>query len=175
MGRTIFFHKAPVAKLFKVGLDINFSADYAKFVLEDKHSFNTNRIAARATDFGNIKNPLDQLENIGIHEVNAGIALGPSMTFALPMNFRAMAYVHFIPSWSVFIRDSDLNNSFVPFFSAGASVGWKAIALGYEYRTGSANYNTSSFEDIVIDGLTASSDKINYRTKQSRIFLTLHF
>lgn len=162
MGRTIFFHKKPLANLLKIGLDLNFSADYAKFKEIDTYA--DVDIPGFEPSYGDDDN---DLMDLGVHQLNLGVAIGPSVTFALPKDMRARVYFHFIPAWSCFIQNSDVNSSFVPFFGGGASIGWKAISLGYEFRGGSGNFKSMLGE--LMDEFGASgvaTDKVKYNTTQ---------
>lgn len=195
-GKTYYLHRKPIAKMIKVGLDVTWlDLNYARYKKGKGLKFNM----PSEGDFDDYLGGLpgnggydddydypdydeEDLLNIdlGMHQVEAGVGIGPSVTVTpfRPLNISALnyvklaAYFHWMPSYSGVIRTRDaepvwndmanafeeaesetvVNHGFCNFFRFGLSLSWKALTIGYEHRWGSAKYNTEGFSDSDFSG-----------------------
>lgn len=170
IGRTFFLHRKPISNHLKVGFDLLFSADYAKFTETGNMKYDV-----VPPNYIDMDDYLESVKKVGIHEANIGIALGPSFTIALSKNIRGKVFFHFTPSWSFFVVDGQINNSFVPYLNGGLQIGWRALSVGYEYRKGSGKYKLLDIDAILSGETIPPSEKVKYKTTQSRVYISFHF
>lgn len=167
----IAFHKKPIAKMVKIGFDIALDVNYAKY--KDTMEADEDDSEGGDTDRG----------DFDMMQVDGGFSLGPivevapfSLTEGAARHLKAFVYYHMIPSYSGLILDSEVYSAFNLFQSFGIGVTYKAISLGYEYRGGTAKYNTLDIEESVENaGLTNSDEKTKYKTSSNRVFLRINF
>ncbi len=128
----------------------------------------------------------DDIPEFGIHQIDFGIAIGPSITVRPFGDWRLNAYFHVTPSASVFINDDEVSTSFVPFLDYGIEASWRWIGVGVEMRQGQGKYKdmTSKIvENIIPDNVTSnipggileSDEKIKLKTKAVRVYLSIRF
>lgn len=174
MGRTYYLHKKPLFNMVKFGLDATWlDISYAKY-LQPKGWKEAYESAE-----------LDDGENLGTHQVEIGLHIGPSLTINPVNHLKLSGYFHFIPSGSIIILNEEANASYVSNFAVGAAISYKVISLGIESRWGKAKYNSLSvdeedadFEDIeegfdVDDALVTGKNRM--KTKSLRFYLTFRF
>lgn len=199
----IRFHRKPIAKMMMIGLDIALDLNYAQY--KDLDVTDEGIDLADAYDDGSgYSEEGDEDLDLGLHQIDAGLAIGPSIQIA-PLtslgggwrDVKVGLYYHLIPSYSGILiddgNDINVNHSFVMFNSFGIGLTWKALSLGCEWRWGSHKYKNFNFDEEGYDeddyyndyanGDTPSIDdffntnveKIKYKTSSTRFYIRLNF
>lgn len=123
--------------------------------------------------------------DLGMHQVEVGLHIGPSITLNPVNHLKVSTYFHFIPSGSVAILNDEANASYVSNFAIGGAIAYKAISFGIESRWGKAKYNSFSVdedavdtddmeEDFDVDNVLVSG-KNRMKTKSLRFYLIFRF
>ncbi|MDE6027885.1 MAG: hypothetical protein K2G23_07430 [Muribaculaceae bacterium] len=161
-GRNIHFHRNPIAGFLKIGMNLDFEANYMNF---EKGS----------GSFSDIINPdnYDDYENIptlGEHYLTIGVAVGPTATFAPFYAFsnadlaalRFRPYFRITPSFASYIvsdeDDIEMHNAFALWYSAGLEIQWKRLIVGLGWKGSSAKY-----KGLVDDFLNEESSSESYK------------
>lgn len=175
---TIKFHKKPIENMLMVGFDIALDINFAKYK-EDALSEDKTTTGIKKVD--NI------LDDINMMQLDAGLALGPSIQVApLSMldnaasHLKVYAYYHLTPSYSGIIIDDEFKSAFNLFNGVGIGLTWKAISLGYEYRFGTAKYNSIIDVEDTVNSVTGSESndsdkKYKYKTTENRLVLRINY
>lgn len=172
-GRTYYLHKKPLFKMLKFGLDLTIpDITYVKY---------SSPTFFQEEQTGN--NEDEDIVDLGMHQIDLGIHIGPSITLNPIDHLKISTYFHFAPSASVVILDDEVNTQYVSFLTFGGAIAYKAISLGIEGRWGSANYKSLSVSDEKdyteeeyedVDNIF-SSDKNKLKTKSVRFYLSFRF
>lgn len=169
-GRTYYLHKRPLFNMLKFGLDLSIpDITYVKYSSPD--FFKKEQIT----------NDNDDIVDLGMHQIDLGVHIGPSVTLNPVDHLKLSTYFHFAPSASVVILDDEVNTQYVSFFTFGGAIAYKAISLGVEGRWGSANYKSLSisdeedFDEGYEDVNLFSSDKNRLKTKSVRFYISFRF
>lgn len=142
--KTIFLHKKAIAGKVKFGIDWGFNVEYAYFDAEDGLDGYTGVTGYTGTG-NSYYEPEDEAEGLnikGIHQLDYGLKVGPSITYNPVGNLRLCAYFHCTPSLSMQILNGDYGYGFVPFFDTGLEISYRWIGLGAEIRKGVGKYNS---------------------------------
>lgn len=176
MGRTYYLHKKPLFNMLKFGLDVTWlDLSYAKYSLPK--GWEEPEESGEYAD--------DEDLDLGTHQVEFGLHLGPSITLNPVDHLKLNGYFHFIPSGSMIVLNDEANISYVSNFAVGAAVSYKVISLGIESRWGKAKYSSFSVdedaagyedmeEDLNMDDVLVKG-KNRMKTKSLRFFLTFRF
>lgn len=174
---TIKFHKKPIENMLMVGFDIALDINFAKYKEDAENPYSG--IGVEEVD--------KYLKAVDKMQLDGGLALGPSIQVApLSMldnaasHLKVYAYYHLTPSYSGIIIDGKFKSAFNLFNGVGIGLTWKAISLGYEYRFGSAKYNSIVDVEETPQSLTGnqseeSSDKKRYKTTENRLVLRINY
>lgn len=172
-GRTYYLHKKPLFKMLKFGLDLTIpDITYVKY---------SSPTFFKEEQVGN--NDDEDIVDLGMHQIDLGVHIGPSITLNPVDHLKIGTYFHFAPSASVVILDDEVNTQYVSFLTFGGSIAYKAISLGVEGRWGSANYKSFSvsdeedYNDEENENVTNifSSDKNRLKTKSVRFYISFRF
>lgn len=185
----IKFHKKPICNVLRIGLDLAIDINFAKY--KENEDMEWTGDEDMDNYYGDEED--DDLLDIDMMQLDAGLAIGPSFQVAPFANTNGgarhlmfFAYYHLTPSYSGIIYDSNWGGAFCLFNGIGFGVSYKAFSLGYEYRFGSAKYDVSSFdgddegydyedyEDYDINDFV-NKDKVKFKTSTSRLFLRINF
>lgn len=157
MGRTFYLHKKPLAGMMKFGIDWTYF-DYVFAKYKDNQETADEEIDNSNTEsnipgyypgiFGS--SGKDEID-LGVMQMDLGMHLGPSFTINPVGDLMINTYFHFIPSVSFVFLNDEINYNFVPFWSYGGAIAWKAISLGVEYRWGKAKYKSLSMDEEAMD------------------------
>lgn len=157
MGRTFYLHKKPLAGMMKFGIDWTYF-DYVFAKYKDNQETADEEIDNSNTEsnipgyypgiFGS--SGKDEID-LGVMQMDLGMHLGPSFTINPVGDLMISTYFHFIPSVSFVFLNDEINYNFVPFWSYGGAIAWKAISLGVEYRWGKAKYKSLSMDEEAMD------------------------
>lgn len=124
-GRTYYLHRRPLLGMVKIGLDWSWlDVNYANYSLTSKSGLAGTELPV----------------NLGAHQVDIGMSIGPSVTVRPIGGLKVSAYGRFTPSCSLAILEEQTHADFVGFFNVGASVAWNAFSVGLEGRWGKAKY-----------------------------------
>lgn len=181
MGRTYYLHRKPILNMIKFGidwtyLDINY-ANYGKI--------NNN-------DLGDYENPSypdypyypDEEEvdvNIGRHQFEYAMQVGPSITVNPIDHLKVNAYFRYAPTFSGIMIDDEFSCNYASFFVTGAAISYKVISLGIESRWGKAKYNNFSMDDFSEDDMDVenpewddmiSKSKRKFKTNSVRFYIS---
>ncbi len=120
VGNTYYFHRKPIAKCLKFGLDISWiDINYANYNIE--HITLSNK--DRAT----------------LHQGELSLQIGPSITIKPSKNIYLMGYFRFAPSLSALYINDNFSAAYSNVFLGGLSMSYKFIGVGAEYRIGKCN------------------------------------
>lgn len=178
-GRTFYLHKKPLFNMLKFGLDATwFDLSYAKY--GDAEGWVKLPSEPVYPDEGYEEEEID----LGVHQLELGMHVGPSITLNPVDHLKLSGYFHFIPSASVVIMNDEANVNYVSNFAVGGAIAYKVISLGVESRWGKAKYNSFSIDeegddsdwegDVDIDDVLKSS-KNRLKTKSIRFFLIFRY
>lgn len=172
-GRTIFLHKKPLFGVLKFGLDLGFDITYAKYkdyetdngVTDDSQN-NHSDYSDIYDDYSDILDDYSDLMNLGMHQADLGLLIGPSITINPVGHLMITGYFRFVPSYSMLILDEDFSGSYSSFFTYGGEISWKAIGVGIEGKHGSAKYRSFISDD---------DEKVKYTTNSLRAYICFRF
>lgn len=173
-GRTYYLHKKPLFNILKFGLDATWlDISYAKYSQSEGW--------VEPTDPEEDSDDFD----LGVHQVEFGLHVGPSITLNPANHLKLNGYFHFIPSASIVIMNDEANANYVSNFAVGGSIAYKAFSLGIESRWGKAKYNSFFVNEDVVDtddtendfdvNNTLLSSKNHLKTNSLRFYLILRF
>lgn len=173
----IYLHKEPIADRIKFAIDLGTSVNYVKYEESDEWKEAFKDEYEDYLDGG-------EVPELGIHQVDLGLAIGPSITVRPFGDWRLNAYFHVTPSASVFINDDEVSTSFVPFLDYGIEASWRWIGVGVEMRQGKGKYKdmTSKIaEGLVPDGveehlpISDENEKVKLKTNAVKVYLSIRF
>lgn len=188
-GRTYYLHKKPILKMIKFGIDwTQFDINYAKY---GKLTEDLSETTGDPSVSGEESMDLD----LGMHQLDFGMHFGLSLTVNPVSHLKVNGYYRFAPSASLILLDDDVSVQFVPFNVFGGAISYKVISIGVEARKGSAKYKNFSvnedaessmegWEDIenpgdintgdLLDDVI-NSEKINFKTLSTRVYISFRF
>lgn len=183
-GRTFYLHKKPLFGMLKFGLDLTLpEITYVKYKESDVFYSSEETGTGNSYDYDDYE---DEDINLGMHQVDIGAQIGPSITVNPIDHLKVSTYCHFAPAGSIIILDDEVNASFVPYVTFGGAVAYKAISIGVEGRWGTAKYNGLSVNDDYEDyddfsGSDPSIDnfvdksKTKFKTKSLTFYISFRF
>lgn len=153
-GRTAYLHAKPIAGLIKIGIDYGFfDFTYTKLKLNEMAA--EKQTGTRASDgFDDIVSGdpdgdigISELTGIdlGMHKIDYGLHVGPSVSVNPWNKLIATAYFHVMPTASCVIQNDNFSYGFGCMMAAGVSVAYKAISLGVEGVWGKVKYTQTDF------------------------------
>lgn len=182
MGRTYYLHRKPILNMIKLGIDWTYM---------DLNYANYGKISEYALEGGdnssNIPNPeypyeeKDEDLNIGRHQFEYSMHVGPSITINPIDHLKVNAYFRYAPTFSGILIDDDFSCNYASFFVSGASISYKLISFGIEGRWGKAKYNNFSMnefteEDLDVEnpnlGDMVSKSKRKFKTNSVRFYIS---
>lgn len=153
-GRTSYLHSKPIAGMIKFGIDYGF-LDFTYSKLELKEISYSSESGTRASDgFDDIVSGdpngdigISELTGIdlGMHKIDYGFHVGPSVSVNPWNKLIATAYFHVMPTASSVIQNDNFSYGFGCMMAAGVSVAYKAISLGVEGVWGKVKYTQTDF------------------------------
>ena len=181
-GKTYYLHKKPLLNMIKFGIDATwFELSYAKYSEPDAYA-NDGAYTRAYGDYGGYDYDDEEDIDLGIHQIDASMHVGPSITVNPIGDLKVAAYFHYVPTYSMLVIDDSFGHGYVSNFAFGASVAYKAISFGIEHRWAKkATYNGLSFDDEGIDyedpafDDVIQSDKWKMKSKSFRIFLSFRY
>ena len=142
-GKVFYLHKKPLLNIMKFGIDATFlNLTYAQFadeeILPNRNVFYQNYMDAADSYYeeGDI--------NLGNHLIDASLRVGPSLTINPIDKLKVHLYFHYVPTYSMLLLDSNFSHTYESCFDYGASISYKVIGLGIEYRWGHAKHNNAT-------------------------------
>lgn len=187
LTKTYLLHSKPIAGCLKFGLEVSwFDISYTNY----KANPDWSKYFAQDNPFGSYLDPDFEpdieIPNLGSHQLDAGVGIGISANvtpffWSESSNLRAIRaklYGNFLPSFSAVIiseeDDTRWNTAFVPYYTIGGQLQWKALAFFVEGRWGSANYKLGGID---IDETDSKShfDKVSCKNSGVRFGIGLCF
>ena len=135
-GRNIFLHRKAIGNFLRFGLNVNMNLNYINFA-KGKGSLNDFISGSPAQDKDEDS---DIGVNLGRHFLSAGVAVGPTASFApfyMSANknlavLRFRPYFNVVPSYAGYIvsedDDLELHNAFALWCAAGIEIQWNGKA-----------------------------------------------
>lgn len=176
--------------MLKIGLDLTWTdITFAPYEVERK--------VERTDDYGGLVNTYSETEECTMYRMDYGMHLGPSVTVNPVSALCVNAYFRYAPTFAMSMTKSgdswDMGYGYASLFVTGAAVSYKAISIGCEYRFGSTKMNVISMDpddakfndegDIsgiggvsdVLSELFSSGEKIKYKMKNLRLYISFRF
>ena len=118
--------------MLKFGLDWSWvDLNYSKYTISESEEPGS----------GSVGDIMDETIDIGNHQLEYGMQVGPSITINPVHELKISLYFQLTPSYSMMYLDDSFNSNFALFYSFGGSVAWKVISVGVEGRWGQDKYN----------------------------------
>lgn len=182
-GKTYYLHKKPLLNMIKFGIDATwFELSYAKYSEPDVFAEGGSYTRAYNDYSSDYEDYYEEDFDLGIHQIDASMHVGPSVTVNPVGDLKVAAYFHYVPTYSMVVIDDSFGHGYVSNFAFGASVAYKAISVGIEHRWAkkatynglsfdeeSMDYNAPDFEDVI------ESDKWKMKSKSFRVFLSFRY
>ena len=136
--------------MLKFGLDWSWvDLNYSKYTISESEEPGS----------GSVGDIMDETIDIGNHQLEYGMQVGPSITINPVHELKISLYFRLTPSYSMMYLDDSFNSNFALFYSFGGSVAWKVISVGVEGRWGQAKYNGFSLEDADLEGILIDQNR----------------
>ena len=182
-GKTYYLHKKPLLNMIKFGIDATwFELSYAKYSEPDVFAEGGSYTRAYNDYSSGYEDYYEEDFDLGIHQIDASMHVGPSVTVNPVGDLKVAAYFHYVPTYSMVVIDDSFGHGYVSNFAFGASVAYKAISVGIEHRWAKkATYNGLSFDEEGMDydapdfEDVIESDKWKMKSKSFRVFLSFRY
>ena len=182
-GKTYYLHKKPLLNMIKFGIDATwFELSYAKYSEPDVFAEGGSYTRAYNDYSSGYDVYYEEDFDLGIHQIDASMHVGPSVTVNPVGDLKVAAYFHYVPTYSMVVIDDSFGHGYVSNFAFGASVAYKAISVGIEHRWAKkATYNGLSFDEEGMDydapdfEDVIESDKWKMKSKSFRVFLSFRY
>ena len=151
-GKTFYLHKEPIAKMIKFGLDWTW--------------FDLNGAGYSISSYDDY----DGIYESKMYQAEIGMQVGPSITVNPVDELKISAYFRVTPCYSAVYNpeDASIFGSYSTFMNVGASVAWRVISMGVEYRGGTAKYkDLSGYEDDEMN--------LKFATSGVRVYIGFRF
>ncbi|MBR5333807.1 MAG: hypothetical protein IKV33_03620 [Alistipes sp.] len=152
-GKTFYLHKKPLGGMVKFGLDWSW--------------FDIN-VASSLAEAGYIPGPWF----MHMYQAEIGMQLGPSVTINPVHHLKASAYFRVAPSYSA-IYEVEVEcgyGNYATMYNAGATVAWKILSVGVEYRGGKCAYKSFDGDSYYVG---TKEDKL--KTRGVRFYFGFRF
>ncbi len=182
-GKTYYLHKKLLLNMIKFGIDATwFELSYAKYSEPDVFAEGGSYTRAYNDYSSGYEDYYEEDFDLGIHQIDASMHVGPSVTVNPVGDLKVAAYFHYVPTYSMVVIDDSFGHGYVSNFAFGASVAYKAISVGIEHRWAKkATYNGLSFDEEGMDydapdfEDVIESDKWKMKSKSFRVFLSFRY
>ena len=167
MGRTYYLHRKPILNMIKFGIDCTFlDLNYANYGKISNYALEGDGKPADP----NPDYPYEQKEekNIGRHQFEYSMHVGPSITVNPFDHLKLSAYFRYAPTFSGILIDDDFSCNYASFFVSGAAISYKLISFGIEGRWGKAKYNNFSMNNFADENLDVEKPGLNDVVKKSK-------
>jgi hypothetical protein len=189
-GKTTYFHSKPLWDMVKIGLDWSFvDFSYSKLKLKTAQSLEN----GASTSGSNSTGGFDDIEsddpnisigslasqfgiNLGMHKFEYGWHFGPKISVN-PWNYLIVsAYFHVMPTVSGILENDNFSFGWGIGMSAGVSVAYKVISVGFEGLWCSTKYTQVDFDEEESDYGNLFNTK-SFKLKQTapRLYVELRF
>ena len=182
-GKTYYLHKKPLLNMIKFGIDATwFELSYAKYSEPDVFAEGGSYTRAYNDYSSGYDDYYEEDFDLGIHQIDASMHVGPSVTVNPVGDLKVAAYFHYVPTYSMVVIDDSFGHGYVSNFAFGASVAYKAISVWIEHSWAKkATYNGLSFDEEGMDydapdfEDVIESDKWKMKSKSFRVFLSFRY
>ena len=111
--------------MLKFGLDWSWvDLNYSKYTISESEEPGS----------GSVGDIMDETIDIGNHQLEYGMQVGPSITINPVHELKISLYFQLTPSYSMMYLDDSFNSNFALFYSFGGSVAWKVISVGVDVK-----------------------------------------
>ena len=101
-GKTYYLHKKPLLNMIKFGIDATwFDISYAKYSEPDAYA-NDGAYTRAYGDYGGYDYDDEEDIDLGIHQIDASMHVGPSITVNPIGDLKVAAYFHYVPTYSMY-------------------------------------------------------------------------
>lgn len=170
-GKTFYLHKKPIGGVLKFGLD------WTWFDLNVANYDCASRFDGEYDPDYDYEDESDMPAFLRdkMYQAEIGMQFGPSITVNPVDHLKITAYFRVTPSYSGIYYDEEFFGSYATVLNPGVSVAWKLLSVGFEYRTGKANYKNFMLEESEEDISFVSGDKVKMETGGFRIYFGFRF
>lgn len=120
-GRTFYLHEEEVAGLIRFAIDGTFTdLTYSKY----------------SRPIEGVKKPYK------FHQIDYSLGVGPSVHVNPWDDLYVHTYFRYAPTYSLFMGDKQVYGNYATNFVTGLSISYNFIAIGFEGRFGSCNYDS---------------------------------
>lgn len=166
MGRTYYLHRKPILNLIKVGIDWTyFDLNYANYGKISNYALEGDGTPA---DPDYPYEEKDEDLNIGRHQFEYSMHVGPSITVNPIDHLKVNAYFRYAPTFSGILIDDEFSCNYASFFVSGASISYKLISFGIEGRWGKAKYNNFSMNEFTEEDLDVENPNLGDMVNKSK-------
>ena len=152
VGRTFYLHKKPIGKVLKFGIDATwFDLTYTNYKVQHITYYETN--------------------NFQIHEAEAGMQIGPSLTLNPIKKMNIHLYFRYAPSFSCYYADDSFQGKYATYLASGGAFSYSFFGLGIEWR-----HSTNKFDPLLsLDSALEDVKKLKTKTNGIRAYITFKF
>lgn len=151
-GKTFYLHKKPIGGMLKFGLDWTW-------------------LDINGAGYSGLQN--DDYDEMATYQAEIGMQLGPSVTVNPVHHLKIGAYFRVTPSYSaIYVPDNEtVWGNYATFYNVGATIAWKVLSVGVEYRRGGAKY-ASLMDNEETDLVNLNG---NFNTNSMRFYFGFRF
>lgn len=152
VGKTFYLHKKTIGKMLKFGIDATwFDLTYTNYKVQHITNWETN--------------------NFQIHEAEAGMQIGPSLTLNPIKKMNLHLYFRYAPSFSCYYADDSFQGKYATYFVSGGTLSYSFFGLGVEWR-----HSTNKFDPLLnLDSALENARKLRTKTNGIRGYITFKF
>lgn len=152
VGRTFYLHKKTIGKMLKFGIDATwFDLAYINYDVQHITHWETN--------------------NYQIHEAEAGMQIGPSLTLNPIKKMNLHFYFRYAPSFSCYYADDSFQGKYATYFVSGGTLSYSFFGLGVEWR-----HSANKFDPLLnLDSTLEDVKNLKTKTNGIRTYITFKF
>lgn len=146
-GKTFYLHRKPIGSVLKFGLD---------WTWLDLNGACFNQP---------LTSIFDGAYDETLYQLDAGMQLGPSITVNPVHHLKISTYFRVTPSYSsVYAVENELfMGRYATYYNVGATVAWRVLSLGVEYRTSKATYDDLGELSELMPGVAIDLNTTSWR------------
>ena len=168
--------------MLKFGLDWSWvDLNYSKYTISESEEPGS----------GSVGDIMDETIDIGNHQLEYGMQVGPSITINPVHELKISLYFRLTPSYSMMYLNDEFYHHYATFCNTGFAVAWKVLSVGCEWRWGKASYDglglnlddlEGDYSDGDFSGDIPSADDVltdlqdlKLKTKSFRVYFSFRF
>lgn len=143
-GKSYFLHKKPILGMMKFAIDFGTGVSYNNYKNKTESTADGEYLGPNGFT-GEGEPVVDSEESfsfkdLGVHSIDAGLKIGPSLTVNPYDKLRICAYFHFYPAVNMLLNHTDFEIGFMPYLDYGLEVSYKVIGIGVEARNAAGKH-----------------------------------